>query len=106
MKRTFKFWTVSEVKAAMTCINKFPNVNKAAQFLAPKIKKSVANVSFKMYEIKKGKVKIEDGQIVKAQRAVRGSKIDKKSIVLPQGFSFDFKPIRAEMFKDHVKLYF
>ena len=106
MTKTFKFWTVSEVKAAMTCINKFPNINKAAQFLAPKIGKSVANVSFKMYAIKKGKVKIEDGQIVKTKRAARNAKIDKKSINLPQGFSFDFKPVRAEMFKDHVKLYF
>ena len=105
MKKVFKFWTAAEVKAAITCIKKFPNVTKAAEYLSPKIGKSVANVSFKMYSIKKGKVKIEDGKIIRKERVVR-QKVDKPSINLPQGFSFDFNPLRAEMFKDHVKLYF
>jgi len=27
-------------------------------------------------------------------------------MALPSGFSFDFNPTRAEMFKNHVRLYF
>ena len=106
MKKVFKFWTVAEVKAAITCMNKFSSTYKAAEYLSPKIGKTVQNVAVKMYSIKKGMYKIEDGKLVRKERTVREPKIDKKSINLPQGFSFDFKPVRAEMFKDHVKLYF
>lgn len=36
-----------------------------------------------------------------------GGKLKKESaMALPSGFSFDFKPTRAEMFKNHVRLYF
>lgn len=105
MRKQFKFWTATEVKAAITCIEKFPNVTKAAQYLSPKIGRSVHNTLTKMYSIKKGMVKIEDGKIIRKQKVAR-VKTNKDSIFLPQGFSFDFKPVRAEMFKDHVKLYF
>ena len=106
MKREFKFWTAAEVKAAITCIEKFPNIYKAAEYLSPKIGKSIKNISGKMYSIKHGNVKIEDGKIIRKERVLRTAKTNKDSISLPQGFSFDFKPVRAEMFKDHVKLYF
>ena len=49
--------------------------------------------------------KIEDGKVIRKQKVAR-VKTDKDAISFPQGFSFDFKPVRAEMFKDHVKLYF
>jgi hypothetical protein len=36
-----------------------------------------------------------------------GGKLKKESgMALPSGFSFDFKPTKAEMFKNHVRLYF
>ena len=105
MRKQFKFWTAAEVKAAITCIEKFPNVTKAAEYLSPKIGRTVHNTLTKMYSIKKGMVKIEDGKIIRKQKVAR-VKTNKDSIFLPQGFSFDFKPVRAEMFKDHVKLYF
>ena len=35
-----------------------------------------------------------------------GGKLKKENrMALPAGFSFDFKPIRAEMYKNHVRLY-
>ena len=105
MKKEFKFWTAAEVKAAIACIEKFPNVTKAAQYLSPKIGRSVHNTVTKMYSIKKGQVKLEDGKVIRKQKVAR-VKTDKDAISFPQGFSFDFKPVRAEMFKDHVKLYF
>jgi hypothetical protein len=35
-----------------------------------------------------------------------GGKLKRENrMALPAGFSFDFKPIRAEMFQNHVRLY-
>jgi hypothetical protein len=39
-------------------------------------------------------------------RKTGGKSKKENKMALPSGFSFDFKPIRAEMYKNHVRLYF
>jgi hypothetical protein len=39
-------------------------------------------------------------------RRTNGKLKAENKMELPKGFSFDFTPKRAEMFKDHVRLYF
>jgi len=39
-------------------------------------------------------------------RKTGGKSKKDNGMALPSGFSFDFKPTRAEMFKNHVRLYF
>jgi hypothetical protein len=122
----FKFWTVSEMKAAITCLEKFSTIWKAAEYLAPKIDRSEGCVRNKMYQIKNKHVELQGDQIVylvkqrncyvkvkdrvapkdNIEKRVDIDVVKKESISFPQGFSFDFKPSKAEMFNDHIKLYF
>lgn len=39
-------------------------------------------------------------------RKTGGKSKKENKMALPSGFSFDFTPTRAEMFKNHVRLYF
>jgi len=124
--RAFKFWTVSEMKAAITCMEKFSTIYKAAEYLAPKLNRSFSNVRSRMYSIKNNEVIIDNNEIVwivkktscyvkisdrvapkdNIEKRVDIDIVKKESISFPQGFSFDFKPTKAEMFNDHIKLYF
>jgi len=101
MAREFKFWSNSEIKALITSIEKFQSIPNAAEWLSPKINRPVVNISQKAY------VLIKAG-IIKSPKVKIKQKDAKKDtgVNLPNGFSFDFTPKRAEMFKDHVKLYF
>ena len=101
-KRTIVFWKSSEIKAAKTAIEKFGgNVAKASEWLAPKLNRTSHAVQQKMGVIVRGTIRptVEE-------RKARIVKSPEKSLALPKGFSFDFTPKRAEMFKDHVRLYF
>jgi hypothetical protein len=91
-----KFWTDKEIKAAKTTIEKFDgNLAKASEWLAPKLDRTPHAVMQKLCAI------------IKADKEPRKNRIEKSTqpLQLPKGFSFDFKPIKAEMFKDHVRLY-
>jgi hypothetical protein len=94
-----KMWTDKEVAAAKTTIEKFNgNLAKASEWLAPKLNRTPHAVMQKLCAIIKGNT---------TTKTERKNRIEKptQSLQLPKGFSFDFKPIKAEMFKDHVRLY-
>lgn len=94
-----KFWTDKEVKAAETTITKFNgNLAKASEWLAPKLDRTQHAVMQKLCAIVKGKT---------TAKTERKHRIEKptQALQLPKGFSFDFKPVKAEMYKDHVRLY-
>lgn len=94
-----KFWTDKEVKAAKTTIEKFDgNLAKASEWLAPKLNRTPHAVMQKLCSIIKGNT------TAKTERKTRMEK-PAQPLQLPKGFSFDFKPVKAEMFKDHVRLY-
>jgi hypothetical protein len=65
------------------------------------MKRSEQSISFKLHAIKNVANPV-------AVRKIREIRVDrpKNALALPKGFSFDFTPKRAEMFKDHVRLYF
>jgi hypothetical protein len=125
--RESKPWTPSEMRAAITCIEKFSTISKAADYLAPKLGRTTISVRNRMYSIKKNEIIVNSNNevvwIVKKpscyvklkdrvaptdniEKRVDVDVVKKESIAFPEGFSFDFKPSKAEMFNDHIKLYF
>jgi hypothetical protein len=94
-----KFWTDREISIAKAAIEKFDgNLAKTSQWLAPKLNRTPHAVMQKLCAIIKGKTTV---------KTERKNRIEKSTqpLQLPKGFSFDFKPVKAEMFKDHVRLY-
>jgi len=106
-KRPFRFWTNAEMQAVITSIEKFKSVRKAVKWLATKIDRSEGNIYNKAKELSKKGLLILPVKAVKTSGYVKKTaKIDVKPVGLPKGFNFEFTPSRAEMHKDHVKLYF
>ena len=101
-KSTIKFWTTPELKQAKECLIKNDNnVAATTRDLVKTLKRPVTGIMFKLHQIKRIANPV-------AVRKVREARVDrpKNALDLPKGFSFDFTPKRAEMFKDHVRLYF
>ncbi len=96
----FKFWTPAETNKVIAAINKYKSASKAATIIAPQLKRSYETTYQKgVHLIKKGLVNVPE-------KPKKEKKPTKTGMLIPKGFSFDFVPTRAEMFKDHVKLYF
>ena len=94
-----KFWTDREISIAKATIEKFDgNLAKASEWLGPKLNRTPHAVMQKLCAIVKGKT---------TAKTERKHRIEKptQALQLPKGFSFDFKPVKAEMYKDHVRLY-
>lgn len=51
-KKTIKFWTESEIKAARTALEKIKSVQKAAIWLAAKLNRPLSGTTAKLYQIK------------------------------------------------------
>ena len=103
-KRKIIFWTTPELKQAKECLIKNDNnVSAATRELTKKLRRPAQGIMFKLHQIKN-----ISNPVAGRKRMGEGKKINKpgSALVLPQGFSFDFKPTRAEMFKNHVRLYF
>lgn len=101
-KRELVFWTTPELKKAKQCLVKNNNnVAATARELSSTMNRSEASLSFKLYQIKG----IANPVAIRKKRVVRENR-PQTALDLPKGFSFDFTPKRAEMFKDHVRLYF
>lgn len=98
----FKFWTISEDNALRTCLSKFKNDASAAKWAAEKFERTVGSVYQRIILIKSGK------QISYKERKIKTVKPSKKDngFNIPEGFTFDIKPSKAVMFKDHIRLYF
>jgi len=102
IKRTLVFWTTPELQQAKKQLVKNDNnVAATARELSKTMKRSEQSISFKLHAIKNVANPV-------AARKIREARVDrpKNALALPKGFSFDFTPKRAEMFKDHVRLYF
>lgn len=101
-KRTIIFWTTSELQQAKKCLTKNNNnVAVTARELSRTMKRSEQSLSFKLHSIKN----VANPVAIRKER-VTGAVKTKNALQLPKGFSFDFTPTRAEMLKDHVRLYF
>lgn len=125
--RELKTWTPSEMRAANTCMQKFSTIDKAAEYLASKLGRTIAGVRNRMYSIRNNEVMVNNNNEIvwiakkpsyyvklkdrvapkdNIEKRVDIDVVKKESIAFPEGFSFDFKPSKAEMFNDHIKLYF
>lgn len=101
-KRELVFWTTPELKKAKEClVRNNNNVAATARELTTTMKRSEASLSFKLHQIKN----VANPVAVRKTRVVRKDR-PQGALELPKGFSFDFTPKRAEMFQDHVRLYF
>ena len=101
-KRTIVFWTTPELQKAKKCLIKNDNnVAATARELSKITNRSEQSISFKLHEIKN----VDNPVAIRKTRVVRKDR-PQKALDLPKGFSFDFTPKRAEMFQDHVRLYF
>ena len=100
-RKTIIFWTTPELQKAKACLaNNNNNVAATSRELSKTMKRSEQSISVKLHSIKNVPNPV-------AVRKIREAIADKpkNSLELPKGFSFDFTPKRAEMFKDHVRLY-
>lgn len=90
MKKSPFFYTRQQIKELKTVAASGEPATKVAKRLSRQWNRSEAGVYAKICTLRKtgGKLKKENG------------------MALPAGFSFDFKPTKAEMFKNHVRLYF
>jgi Asp-tRNA(Asn)/Glu-tRNA(Gln) amidotransferase C subunit len=101
-KRTIIFWTTPELqKAKKYLVKNDNNVAATARELSKVINRSEQSITFKLHEIKN----VANPVATRKVRVVRKDR-PQKALDLPKGFSFDFTPKRAEMFQDHVRLYF
>lgn len=101
-KRTIVFWTTPELQKAKKHLTKNDNnVAATARELTKVMKRSEQSIAFKLHEIKN----VANPVAIRKER-VKGVVKTKNALQLPKGFSFDFTPKRAEMLKDHVRLYF
>lgn len=106
-KRPFRFWTNAEIQAVITSIEKFKSLGKAVKWLATKIDRSEGNIYNKAKELsKKGLLILPVKEAKTSSYVKKTAKIDVKPVGLPKGFNFEFTPSRAEMHKDHVRLFF
>jgi hypothetical protein len=102
-KRTIIFWTTPELKQAKECLIKNNNnVSATTRELTKKLKRPATGIMFKLHQIKK----IANPVAGRKTRVMGRKDRPKNALELPKGFSFDFTPKRAEMFQDHVRLYF
>jgi uncharacterized FlaG/YvyC family protein len=101
-KRTIVFWTTPELQQAKKqLVKNNNNIAATARELTKVMKRSEQSISFKLHEIKN----VANPVAIRKERS-KGIVKAKHALQLPKGFSFDFTPTRAEMLKDHVRLYF
>lgn len=89
-----KFYSEKEIAEIKSVIANGENFWKASQKLSKQMKRTQMSVYQKICLMAKG---------VEGKRKPRK---DTPGIVLKKGFTFNFKPSRAEMHDDYVKLYF
>jgi hypothetical protein len=101
-KRELVFWTTPELKTAKQCLAKNNNnVSATARELTKTMNRSESSLVFKLHQIKN----VANPVAIRKKRVVMQNR-PQTALDLPKGFSFDFTPKRAEMFQDHVRLYF
>lgn len=91
MKRTIRFYTQAEEKRMLQVYKTSKNQADASRILAKEFGRNLQGVQVKLSMLLR-----KEGKPVKKE----------KGINIPAGFTFDIKPSKAVMFKDHVRLYF
>ena len=99
-----KFYSKEEIATIKSAIRSGEKLSVASKRLSGEFNRPVGSVYVKSLQIAKemGSMKKRNK---KPAKIVTQSTTD-KGVTLKNGFVFDFKPQRAEMFQDHVRLYF
>lgn len=92
-----KFYSEKEIASMTTAVKSGEKLSVASKRLSKEFGRSEASVYVKMLTI---------AGRTRKNKAAKVQKSSDKGITLKNGFVFDFKPQRAEMYKDHVRIYF
>ena len=99
-----KFYSKEEIATLKSAIRSGEKLPAAAKRLSKELNRPQNSVYLKLLQVGK-----EIG-VIKHKTVKKQAKIvvqpSEKGVTLRSGFVFDFKPQRAEMFQDHVRLYF
>jgi hypothetical protein len=99
-----KFYSKEELTALKSAIRNGENLPAAAKRLSKELNRTQGSVYLKILSVAKeiGAIKHKTKKAAK----VIVTKQPEQGITLKNGFVFDFKPQRAEMYQDHVRIYF
>ena len=93
-----KFYSKEELASIKSTIKSGEKLTVAAKRLSKELNRSENSVYVKLLAI--------SGRMGKRTKRVRKQQPTAGGVSLKSGFVFDFKPQRAEMHQDHVRLYF
>jgi len=106
------FYSAEEVQTLTNEINSGRVVTHIAKEYAVKWNRPRTGLEAKMYDMKNASKKnVPNIQVVKTTKRGRPAKSVQPAkiqagVELPSGFVFDFQPKKAEMYANHVRLYF
>ncbi len=99
---SLRFYSKQEITTLKSAINSGEKLTKAADRLSKELKRPKNSVYFKLLETAK-RMGVMKTKTKKTAKVVTQSN---EGVTLRNGFVFDFKPQRAEMYQDHVRIYF
>lgn len=101
-----KFYSAEEVQTLSNELNSGKTVMNIAKEYSAKWNRPKTGLTMKLYYLKNNK-KNNNIKVLKttSTKVVKPAKIE-AGVDLPSGFVFDFQPKRAEMYANHVRLYF
>lgn len=96
-----KFYSKEEIATIKSAIRSGEKSTAVSKRLSKEFGRSEISVYLKVLEVgkKMGAIKTKRPAKVVTQNSDKG-------VTLRNGFVFDFKPQRAEMYQDHVRIYF
>lgn len=107
-----KFYSAEEVQTLTNELNSGKKVAVIAREYSTKFDRPIFGLEAKLHDIRSGlKKSVSTIKVVKTKKrgrpakGVQPAKIE-AGVELPSGFVFDFQPKKAEMYANHVRLYF
>lgn len=97
-----KFYSAEELQTLSDELNSGRVVTHIAKEYAVKWNRPRTGLEMKLYSLKNNNIKVSKAT---SKKVVQPAKIE-AGVELPSGFVFDFQPKRAEMYANHVRLYF
>lgn len=95
------FYSEEQIQTIQSELKAGTKATQIARKYSKEWKRNAGSLLVKIYTIKK-----EVGLCKTSSKERKPANVNNKGVVLPSGFVFDFKPSRAEMHSDHVRLYF
>jgi len=96
-----KFYSKEELTTIKSAIRSGEKLTVTAKRLSTELNRSQDSLYFKVLQLAK-----EMGVKKKKAAKIVTQPTSDKGVTLRNGFVFDFKPQRAEMYQDHVRIYF